>query len=85
MCQCARKKVINQLTEVSGEDDGLRAESGGTNLRDERVADRADTDVIDEGEDDEERSDGPSSAVGGMDGAENGGKDHDAGKYALSV
>ena len=74
-----------QVVEVSGEDDRLGSQSGGTDLTDERVADRTDGDVVDESEDDEESADSPSGRVGGLDRAEDTGEDHDETENDLAV
>lgn len=74
-----------QVVQVSSKDDSLGSESSRSNLSDERVTDGTDGKVVDECEDDQESTDGPSSRVGGLNCAENTGEDHDDDKDALSV
>ena len=68
----------SEIVEVARQDDGLLTKTSRGNLGDNGIADRADGDVVDTGEDQEESADGPLSAgVTPVDGSQRADDDKD--------
>lgn len=58
-CRLAVIEDTANVVKIAGQYDSLGAEPGGRELGDKAVADRSDSEIVDEGEDEETRSDSP--------------------------